>query len=167
MKTNLIIIFGLLLSTLLIGCSQNSEDSSGGASEEHEGHAQETAGGDIREETSGSDVMPAFLEEKPEEMQNIYMAVSQHKELLEQIPCYCGCGDSVGHRDNYDCFVHKNGEDGSLVWDDHGTKCGVCLEIAAQSIVDYQDGKSVKEIREDIDKQYEQGYSKPTPTPEV
>ncbi|WP_082235671.1 PCYCGC motif-containing (lipo)protein [Halobacillus massiliensis] len=167
MKRYIFIILSLVLSTFLIGCSQNNEESSSNSSEdEHEDHAHQSAA-DIREETSGYDVLPAFLEEKSEDMQNIYTAAAAHKDLLEQIPCYCGCGESVGHRDNYDCFIHENKEDGSLVWDDHGTKCGVCLEIAAQSIVDFQDGKSVKDIREDIDSKYKEGYAEPTPTPEV
>ncbi|WP_368659689.1 PCYCGC motif-containing (lipo)protein (plasmid) [Metabacillus halosaccharovorans] len=28
-----------------------------------------------------------------------------------------------------------------LLGDDHGTRCGVCLEFAAQSVLDYQGGK--------------------------
>lgn len=125
---------------------------------------QEHAMGDIREQTAGADLMPNFLKDKPEDMQIIYMAVAKHRDLLEKIPCYCGCGDSVGHKDNYDCFIHDNKEDGQVVWDDHGTKCTVCLEIAAKSIVDYSDGKSVSDIRAEIDKAYEKGYAPPTKT---
>ncbi len=167
MKLRLLTIISLVLSTLLMGCSDTKTDQSS-ESESHDGHVHETTeGGDLRELTSGYEALPQFLEEKPEDMQNIYAAAAQHKELLENIPCYCGCGNTAGHRDNYDCFVHENRDDESLVWDDHGTKCGVCLEIAAQSIVDYQNGKSIEEIRNDIDQQYEDGTAEPTPTPEV
>ncbi|MCP3029379.1 PCYCGC domain-containing protein [Halobacillus sp. A5] len=165
MNLRVLTIAGLVLSALLSGCSEENNEES---SDNHEGHVHETTeSGDVREETSSYEQLPGFLDEKPEDMQNIYAAVAQNKDLLENIPCYCGCGETAGHRDNYDCFVHESREDESLVWDDHGTKCGVCLEIAAQAIVDHQDGKSVKEIREDIDKQYEDGYAEPTPTPEV
>lgn len=34
-------------------------------------------------------------------------------------------------------------------------------------INDYSKGKSIKEIRDEIDKKYENGYATPTPTPEV
>ncbi|MCP3031769.1 PCYCGC domain-containing protein [Halobacillus sp. A1] len=164
MKIKLFIVVSLLLSTFLAGCAEDKDESA----DDHDGHTHETTeNGDIREETSSLDVQPAFLEEKPEEVQDIYFAVSKNKDLLEQMPCYCGCGETAGHRDNYDCFISENHEDGSLVWDDHGTKCGVCLEIAAQAIVDHQDGKSVEDIREDIDEKYEKGYADPTPTPEV
>ncbi len=62
---------------------------------------------------------------------------------------------------------HENKRDGKVVWDDHGTKCGVCLEIAAQSVSDLESGKSIKQIRQSIDEKYKSGYAKPTPTPEV
>ena len=41
-----------------------------------------------------------------------------------------------------------------MVWDDHGTRCGVCLEIAAQSILDLRDGMSIKDIRTKVDEKY-------------
>lgn len=43
--------------------------------------------------------------------------------------------------------------------------CGVCLETAAESIIQYKDGKCLKEIRQYIDEKYKEGYSKPIPTP--
>ncbi|MFD1708199.1 PCYCGC motif-containing (lipo)protein [Siminovitchia sediminis] len=160
MKKLLVIL--VTVQMILAACSSN----------EHK-HAEEQLGeeavihGAIREETTGLQEWPSFLHDKPEDMKIIYQAAALNAELLEKMPCYCGCGESVGHKDNYDCFVHENKEDGSVVWDDHGTKCIVCLEIAAQSINDYQDGRSVKEIRQMIDEQYKEGYAEPTPTEEV
>ncbi|PTN32162.1 PCYCGC domain-containing protein, partial [Bacillus sp. Rc4] len=103
----------------------------------------------------------------PEDMQNLYKAAAMNKELLENIPCYCGCGESVGHKSNYDCFVYKYKKDNSIVWDDHGTNCNVCLEIAAKSISKFKEGKSSNEVRKLIDEEYKEGYAKPTPTPQV
>ncbi|MCA0972454.1 PCYCGC domain-containing protein [Halobacillus litoralis] len=145
----------LLVGTALAGCSSNTEE------EAHHAH------GDLRVETAAASELPSFLEEKPEDMQLLYTAVGQSQDLLQQIPCYCGCGDSVGHRNNYDCFIYENKDSGAVVWDDHATKCAACLDIAAKAIIDYQDGHSIKEIRENIDAAYEEGYAKPTPTPAV
>ncbi|WP_394231346.1 PCYCGC motif-containing (lipo)protein [Niallia oryzisoli] len=158
------IVCHIIAVLLLTACASN--DQSAGQKEEHENHT-ETVMGDIREETSSIKVIPEFLQGKPEDMKLVYMAAAQNKELLEQIPCYCGCGDSVHHKNSYNCFVHENKEDGTVVWDDHGTKCGVCLDIAAQSVVDYQNGKTIKEIRAKIDDTYKEGYAEPTPTPEI
>ena len=119
------------------------------------------------EETASNEVLPEFLKDKPEEVQSIYANAAQNKELLENIPYYCACGESTGDKNNYDCFIHENKRDGKVVWDDHGTKCGVCLEIAAQSVPDLESGKSIKQIRQSIDEKYKSGYAKPTPTPEV
>ena len=154
---------GLISLLMLSACTGQDAQ----LEKEHDTSQQEYALGDIREETQGADKLPNFLKEKPVEMQLIYASVPEHKELLESMPCYCGCADSVGHKDNYDCFVNENKENGAVVWDDHGTKCGVCLDIAAQSIQDYKNGKDIKEIRTTIDEQYKEGYPEPTPTPEV
>lgn len=159
------ILFISILSTFIIsacfGQSKVVENM-----DEHASHQEHTSY-DIQEETKGISEIPHFLKDKPENMQSIYTAAAKNKELLENIPCYCGCGESANHKNNYDCFVFENKASGAIVWDDHGTKCGVCLEIAAQSILDYQAGKSIKEIRSEIDEMYKDGYAKPTPTPEV
>lgn len=162
------VALAISLSLIVLGACSNNTDESNEVStplkeEEHSSHTSSKSG-DIREETTSVDVLPEFLNDKPEEMQNVYTAVAKNKELLENIPCYCGCGESVGHKNNYDCFIYENKENGKVVWDDHGTKCGVCLEIAAQSIAEYSEGKSVKEIRKTIDEKYKEGYAKPTPT---
>lgn len=154
---------GIISLLMLSAC--NGQDAQ--KANEQDSGQQEYAQGDIREETQGADKLPDFLKEKPGEMQLIYASAANHKELLEGIPCYCGCADSAGHKDNYDCFVNENKENGAVVWDDHGTKCGVCQDIATQSIQEYENGKDIKEIRSMIDEQYKEGYPEPTPTPEA
>ncbi|MBA9025376.1 PCYCGC motif-containing (lipo)protein [Peribacillus huizhouensis] len=160
----LIIMMICILLGVVSACSNTTmEEKKNDNEEEHVGHVI----GDIREETTGVNELPKFLDDKPDDMKLIYTAVANHKELLEKIPCYCGCGEAVNHKNNYDCFIFENKSNGAITWDDHGTKCGVCLEIASQSVIDYSEGKSIKEIRKAIDKKYENGYAKPTPTPEV
>ncbi|QSF42190.1 PCYCGC domain-containing protein (plasmid) [Priestia megaterium] len=159
----------LVVSFISVACSNTNEEkvskeTTSQTKKDHEQHS-EVASGDIREETTSNGVLPEFLKDKSEDMQVIYADAAQNKELLENIPCYCGCGESAGHKNNYDCFIYKNKEDGKVVWDDHGTKCGVCLEIAAQSVSDLKSGKSIKQIRQSIDEKYKSGYAKPTPTP--
>lgn len=124
--------------------------------------------GDIHEETSSKETLPQFLDNHAEEMQIIYRAVAEHQELLEHIPCYCGCGESVNHSHNYHCFIYENKNDGSVVWDDHATRCQICLDIAAESIIEYNDGKTIDEVRMFIEEKYEgQGFPEPTDTPNI
>ncbi|MBM7703124.1 PCYCGC motif-containing (lipo)protein [Metabacillus iocasae] len=166
MKRWLVAVFAI--GSLMLGACSNEENNHEGHESTGEQHKQHEAHGDIREETASMDEMPSFLQQHNDDMKALYVAAAKHKEVLENIPCYCGCADeAIGHRSNYDCFVHETKENGAIVWDDHGTKCQVCLDIAAQSILDFKDGKVMKEIRNDIDEQYKEGYAKPTPTPEV
>ncbi|WP_148500035.1 PCYCGC motif-containing (lipo)protein [Paenibacillus ihumii] len=152
----------LLLSLSACGGSANK---SGDEANHAHSALHITASGDVQELTAGKEVLPSFLDGQHENIVLVYRAVSEYPELLDGMPCYCGCGDSAGHRSNRDCFIHEVKEDGSIVWDDHGTKCNVCLEIAVESIQMKQGGKAAGEIRTFIDEKYREGYAKPTDTP--
>jgi hypothetical protein len=158
MKNKLVLLF-LALTLILSACSS-------GENEHKDDHSEHTLpNGDLQEETASVEVLPNFLKDKPEEMQMVYAAAGKATDVLEWIPCYCGCGESAGHLNNKNCFVNKINEDGTVVWDDHGTRCLVCMEIAVESIKMKQEGKSLKEIRETIDNKYNEGYAAPTNTP--
>ena len=43
------------------------------------------------------------------EVRQAYEVAGNHPELLEQMPCYCGCYGASGHNSNYDCFVDSHG----------------------------------------------------------
>ena len=144
----------LLCSFFLAACSPGNE-----------AHQSRAANGDLREETASVDVLPSFLDGQSEGVRLVYQAAALSGDLLSWIPCYCGCGESAGHESSLHCFVHAYGEDGTVIWDDHGTRCGVCLQIATEAIRLKQEGKSVKEIRAYIDEKYRDGYANPTPTP--
>nr|WP_286166056.1 PCYCGC motif-containing (lipo)protein [Peribacillus frigoritolerans] len=153
-------------SVFLTGCQET------GSSEEkhdHGGHSSFKNNGDIQEETKSASVLPSFLNEQPDEIKTLYKAAAEHEELLSYMPCYCGCGESAGHNDNGNCFIKERKENGAIIWDDHGTKCGVCLEIAAKAIIEHEKGMSMKDVRDMIDEQYKEGYAEPTDTkvPEV
>ena len=162
-----ITIFVVLALLLLSACGENknsAETSPKANDASHEGHDHAEASGDIQEETASADVLPTFLEGKQENIRLVYQIAGQSTEILEWMPCYCGCGESAGHKSNLNCFIQEKREDGSIVWDDHGTRCLVCLEIAVQSAQLHKEGKSLKEIRQFIDDTYKEGYAKPTPT---
>lgn len=148
-------VFFLLLAVILSACNANKEQA----------HQEHAPNGDLWETTASRDVLPTFLKSQSEEIQLVYQAAGQSTELLQWIPCYCGCGESAGHKSSMNCFVKTVNKDGSVVWDDHGTRCNVCLQIAAESIKLKQEGKSVQEIRQYIDEKYKEGYAAPTNTP--
>jgi hypothetical protein len=42
------------------------------------------------------------------EVRAAYEVARKNPELLEKMPCYCGCFGQ-GHKSNYDCFVDNHG----------------------------------------------------------
>jgi len=150
----------LIITTLLISaCGSKQADN----------HAEHSDGdvhihGDIQELTASVDVLPTFLEHQTEEIRTVYAIAGLAADILEWMPCYCGCGESAGHESNLNCFIKEVNADGSILWDDHGTRCGVCLQIAVESVSMKKDGKSLQEIRSYIDDKYKSGYAKPTDT---
>ncbi|MFB4163746.1 PCYCGC motif-containing (lipo)protein [Alteribacillus sp. JSM 102045] len=151
-----ILLFGLTVA--LAACSE-SENAGPPIGE------QEEKGFDIIETTASAAESPQFLEHAQGSIPVIYEETADHQELLEHIPCYCGCGESAGHEHAFDCFIDNVNEHGSIVWNDHGMKCGVCLEIAADAMEMSKQGYSDKQIRDSIDEDYKDSGMEPTPTP--
>ena len=48
-----------------------------------------------------------------------YQVAKDIPEVLEQLPCFCGCMTSFGHKNNLFCFK-----------DQHGSGCSICQDIA-------------------------------------
>ena len=85
-------------------------------------------------------------------IQQVYEFAARHPEVLQYVPCYCGC-QRVGHNGNHDCFVKTRAADGRILqWDEHGIGCAVCLEVGRRAMVLYNEKKSVVEIRNAIDR---------------
>ncbi len=63
-------------------------------------------------------VLSQELLSAPASVQEAYRFAFANPEILKQIPCYCGCG-SMGHRNNYDCYVLELYADGSPQFETH------------------------------------------------
>lgn len=170
MRKGKFVVIMLSAALLLGGCGAEKAkapaDTKQGTEAAHEhGSQHQLANGDIQEVTASVKDLPTFLDGKSNELRTIYALAAQVKDVLPWIPCYCGCGESAAHESNLNCFIDEVKEDGSIVWDDHGTRCGVCLDIAVEAAKMDSDGKSLIEIRNAIDEKYKTGYATPTPTP--
>lgn len=99
--------------------------------------------------------MPTEVRAAPASVQEAYRFAAANPEILQQIPCYCGCG-AMGHTSNYDCYVSSIGADGKITYDNHALGCGICVDITQDVMRLLSQGKSVPEIRAYIDQTYSQ-----------
>ncbi len=94
---------------------------------------------------------------------NAYTYATKHPDVLEQIPCYCGCGGHSGHRFLRDCFIHDD-----WTYDEHARYCDVCIGEAMKVQNYLASGKTLKEARALIDQEYGAKYADGrTSTPSV
>ncbi len=78
-----------------------------------------------------------------------YKYATEHPEILEQIPCYCGCGGHSGHRFLRDCYIHDD-----WTYDEHASFCDVCVGEAIKVQSYLAAGKTLKEARALIDEEF-------------
>lgn len=63
--------------------------------------------------------LPPELQDAPAEVKQAYRFAIANKELLQQIPCFCGC-NAIGHTSNYSCYVAEDGGPGDVLeFDSH------------------------------------------------
>lgn len=69
-----------------------------------------------------------------------YQAVAEMPETIAQMPCYCHCDESIGHKSLQSCFV-----------DEHAGSCAVCVQEALLAYrLQKEQRLSAPEIRERI-----------------
>ena len=90
-----------------------------------------------------------------------YRLATQIPDVLEVIPCYCGCGTQSNHRHLKDCFIKPDGS-----FDEHGSGCNLC-DREAIDVKNWLDQKlPIREIRARIDEKYRR-YGVATQTPPI
>jgi len=72
-----------------------------------------------------------------------YQVAKDIPEVLEQLPCFCGCMTSYGHKNNLFCFK-----------DQHGSGCTLCQDIALDARKMHDQGLSIAQIQDNIKAKY-------------
>ncbi len=99
-------------------------------------------------------------------VQQVYDFAARHPEVLQYVPCYCGCERS-GHNGNHDCFVKSRAANGTVTeWDGHGLGCTICIDVARDAMTLFNGGVAPAAIRASIDKKYASHFPSATPTPQ-
>ncbi|HQY86129.1 MAG: hypothetical protein GYA65_12490 [Actinobacteria bacterium] len=78
-----------------------------------------------------------------------YHYAADHLTDLAQIPCYCGCDHSLGHRNLADCYMTATG-----AWDAHASGCAVCGNETATAREQLAAGAPIADVRTSIIDQY-------------
>lgn len=63
--------------------------------------------------------LPPQIQSTPVAVREAYQFALANQEVLQKIPCYCGCG-AEGHTSVKDCFVQEVRADGTVIWDEMG-----------------------------------------------
>lgn len=73
-----------------------------------------------------------------------YQAAREIPQTIAQMPCYCHCDQSLGHKSLHSCFE-----------DDHAAHCAVCTNEALVAYRLQKQGLTPKQIRERIIAEYQ------------
>ena len=77
-----------------------------------------------------------------------YAAATEIPETLAQLPCYCHCDQSFGHKSLHSCFV-----------DDHASQCAVCVDEALLAYrLQKEEGMTPERVRQVIVDKYSEDF---------
>ena len=114
-----------------------------------------------------SPLLPEYVHNSPvPHAVTAYTFAVEHPEDLQHQPCYCGC-NRIGHTSSLDCFVAGVDTVGEVIFDQHGSYCGICVDITMDVIKLKEQGKTPLEIRRYVDATYSYigpGTDTPLPT---
>jgi hypothetical protein len=95
---------------------------------------------------------PDFVSGADQATQAAYAFAIARPDVVEWLPCYCGCG-AMGHMSNLDCFI-KPTEGAPVVFEEHGSYCGVCVETALMGQDMLAKGATLIQIRAAVDTEF-------------
>jgi hypothetical protein len=72
-----------------------------------------------------------------------YRFATERPDLLEQLPCYCGCYFTQGHQNLLDCFRDR-----------HAENCEICQAIALRAAELNKTGYGIADIKALIDREF-------------
>ena len=100
-------------------------------------------------------MMPDEVKGAPQVTQQAYQFAVANPDIVQHIPCYCGCG-AMGHTSNYSCYVQSVDADNKIKFDGHALGCSICVDITLDAMRLSKQGKSVTDIKAYVDKAYGQ-----------
>jgi hypothetical protein len=105
--------------------------------------------------------MPREVQQAPATVRESYQFAVANPDVLERIPCYCGCG-AMGHTSSYSCYAQGTETAGTLSFDGHALGCSICVDITQDTMRLLRQGKDISEIKAYVDQRYSP-FGPPTP----
>jgi hypothetical protein len=93
---------------------------------------------------------PDYVKALPPDWQGAYAFALARPDVLQWLPCYCGC-EGMGHRSNLDCFFQRREVKGTYQYEEHGSFCDICVETANMAAEMLRDGKTMIQVRAAVD----------------
>jgi len=106
---------------------------------------------------------PEFVATAAQRTQAAYAFSLARPDVLRFLPCYCGCV-AMEHRSNLDCFI-KPGGGSPVAFEEHASFCDICVETALLAKKRMAEGRSLAEIRAEVDATWGGGAAPGTDTP--
>ncbi|HSG87357.1 MAG TPA: PCYCGC motif-containing (lipo)protein [Candidatus Limnocylindrales bacterium] len=153
----------LLVATLggaVAGCSAQHDGGSGTPTPAMSptAHASMTPGEAAGEVPTPDEVAaawamrPDYVAQSNQATQAAYAFAIARPDVIEWLPCYCGCG-AMGHASNLDCFI-KPTDGAPVVFEEHGSYCGVCVETALMAQDMLAKGATLIQMRAAVDMEF-------------
>lgn len=121
--TFILLLFGVMVAIILVRAARRAGDIA--MNPDSQGADQSTLGrASIQIVPVAPDLPPlprprGLLPRSAPAVQAAYEFAARHPEVLERLPCFCGC-ERLGHSSNRHCFVAGRQADGRVTWDAHG-----------------------------------------------
>ena len=107
---------------------------------------------------------PDYVKALPPEGQAAYAFALARPDVLQWLPCYCGCA-GIPHRNNLDCFFQRREVKSSFSYEEHASFCDICVKTANMASDMLLQGKTMVQIRAAVDSTYGGGAAPGTDTP--
>ncbi|HMM40399.1 MAG TPA: PCYCGC motif-containing (lipo)protein [Thermomicrobiales bacterium] len=98
--------------------------------------------------------LPAHIRAAGPMAEMAYQAAIDHPQVVESVPCLCGCIESLGHQSNLDCYIEQKEVGGVTVYSSHGLYCGVCQLITRDALDGAARGMTSSELQSMIVDRY-------------
>lgn len=102
---------------------------------------------------AAEDALPAEVRQAPVAVREAYRFALANRAVLEQVPCYCGCG-AMGHTSNAACYLGPRDAATAQHFDGHALGCSICVDITQDVMRLLRQGKPMSEIRSYVDARY-------------